>query len=231
MSPSGRTTSLAVLLCTAAAALAGCSSPLVMRPSEPPSVSLPRDGVQVKQATERIKPGDMLQFRLPDEPRAAINGLYQVAADGTIQLTGEGRVQVGDKTLDEARQMLRSVLSVSYAVQSMELTPYEFYMVRVKESDVKKIVRVPLKDGTTVKDALQGAPPLAEKRIWITRPSPDKSGKDEFLTVDWQAITHGDMATNHKLRCGDYLFVGDKPISGMQRLFDPGLSPTSALEN
>jgi protein involved in polysaccharide export with SLBB domain len=231
MSPSGRTTSLAVFLFTAAAALAGCSSPLVLRPSEPPAVSLPRDGVQLAQATERIKPGDMLQFRLPDEPRAAINGLYQVAADGTIQLTGEGRVQVGDKTLDEARQMLRSVLSDRYALQAMELTPYEFYMVRVKESDVKRIVRVPLKDGTTVKDALLGAPPLAEKRIWITRPNPDKSGKDEFLTVDWQAITHGDMATNHKLRCGDFLFVGDKPLSGLQRLLDPGLPPTSALEN
>ena len=231
MSFKGRTTSLAILLFTAAAALAGCSSPLLTRSDDVPWVTLPREGVQMKQATDPIKPGEMLQFRLPDEPSAAINGLYQVAADGTIQLTGEGRVQVGGKTLDQARQMLRNVLSVNYAVQAMELTPYEFYMVAVKDGEVKNVLRVPLKDGTTVKDALQavrGVPP--EANIWVSRPNRDKGGKDEYLTVNWKAVSHGDTATNHKLRCGDYVFVAQKPPSGLQRLFDPRSSPTAALE-
>ena len=35
--------------------------------------------------------------------------------------------------------MLRSVLSVAYAVQAIELTPYEFYMVRVKENEVRRV--------------------------------------------------------------------------------------------
>ena len=86
-------------------------------------------------------------------------------------------MQVGNKTLDEARQMLRSVLSVSYAVQTMELTPYEYYMVRVKDDDVKKPIRVPLNDGVTVKDALQSVHSLlGDKIIWINRPDPDQQG-------------------------------------------------------
>ncbi len=81
-------------------------------------------------------------------------------------------MQVAGKTLDEARQMLRSMLSLPYAMQTMELTPYEYYLVRVKDDEVKKVVRVPLKDGVTVKDALQPAPPpLGDKVIWINRPS------------------------------------------------------------
>jgi protein involved in polysaccharide export with SLBB domain len=218
----GRTTSLAVLFFAVSTTLAGCTSSLFRQP-ELPVVAPPQETVHIAHATERIKPGDILRFRLPDEPAAAINGLYQVGPDGTIQLVGEGRVQVGDKTLDEARQMLRSVLSVAYAVQAIELTPYEFYMVRVQENEVRRVIRVPLKDGITVKDALQGAPPLADKLIWISRPSrPDQNSVgNETLRVDWRAITHGDAATNYKMRCGDYLFVAGRPISTLQRLLDP----------
>jgi protein involved in polysaccharide export with SLBB domain len=219
-----RTISTVALLFSVLAALAGCTASLTRQP-DLPSVAPPRESVHIAQATERIKPGDLLTFRLPDEPKAPINGLYQVAADGTIALTGEGRVQVGNKTLDEARQMLRSVLSVSYAVQTMELTPYEFYMVRVKGDDVKKPIRVPLKDGVTVKEALLGAPPLGDKIIWIRRSNPGTSAADELLAVDWNSVNRDDKApTNYKLRCGDYLFVADKPPNLLQQLLDPGIT-------
>jgi protein involved in polysaccharide export with SLBB domain len=226
MPTQGRTTSLAVLLSVIALSLAGCATPLLNQ-SELPPVAPPEETVHIKQSTEKIKPGEMLQFRLPEDPSAPVNGLYQVAADGTIALRDVGRLQVGDKTLEEARQMLPSVLSLNYAMQSMELTPYEFYLVRAKDEEVKRVIRVPLKDGDTVKDALRGAPPLAGMRIWISRRSHANPGR-EILVIDWRAITHGDNATNYKLRCGDYLMVADKPPSALQKLLDPGLSPSSS---
>ena len=136
-------------------------------------------------------------------------------------LPGEGRVQVAGKTLEEARLALRNALTVSYALQTIELTPYEFYMVRVTDNnEVRKLVRVPLKDGTTVKTALKGAPSLANKAIWIVRPGGDRSGKDQLLTVDWPGIERGSKdATDYTLRRGDYLFVADKPPNALERLF------------
>ena len=225
----GRTASTAVLFLSVAASLAGCTTPM-MRQADLPAVGPPQETVHIKQATEKIKPGDMLQFRLPDEPAAPINGLYQVAEDGRITLRGEGHVQVAGKTLDEARQMLRGMLSLPYAMQTMELTPYEYYLVGAKDDEVKKVVRIALSDGVTVKDALsgRGVPPLGDKVIWVNRPGrTSKVAGSELLRVDWHAIGHGDNATNYKLRCGDYLFVADKQANALQRLLDPGLSPPS----
>ena len=43
-------------------------------------------------------------------------------------------------------------MTVSYALQTIELTPYEFYMVKVMaNNEVRKLIRVPMKDGMTVK--------------------------------------------------------------------------------
>ena len=82
------------------------------------AISPPRETMRLAQATERIKPGDMLQFRLPDEPAAAINGLYQVAADGTIHLAGEGP-SGGRQDARRGPPGVRDVLSLAYAVQRL----------------------------------------------------------------------------------------------------------------
>ena len=70
------------------------------------------------------------------------------------------------------------------------------------------------------------APAAGDKLIWISRPSragtKNRSGTTT-LRVDSHAITHGDTATNYKMRCGDYLFVAAQPTSGLQRLLDPRL--------
>jgi protein involved in polysaccharide export with SLBB domain len=213
-----RIASVVVPLCCFALLATGCAGPFTQKKALP-TVEPPREQVRAAQAREPIKIFDVLQLRLPDEPTASINGIYQVAADGSIQLSSEGRVQVGGKTLDEARQAVRNALAISYAVQTIDLLPYEFYMVRVVDGAARKVVRVPLKDNITVKDALKGSPPLANKRIWIARPNPDKPGQDQVLTVDWKGITHGDKsATDYPMRAGDYLFVADPAAGGLGRL-------------
>ncbi len=214
------TVSTLVLLFGVVAATSGCATVFTAADTLPP-VALPKDKVQVAQATDRIKVGDRLEMRLPDEPTTPLNAIYGVMPDGTIMLPGEGRVQVAGKTLEEARQALRNALTVSYALQTIELTPYEFYMVRVMaNNDVQKVVRVPMRDGITVKAALKGAPPLANKVVWIVRPGGDRSGKDQVLTVDWSGIERGDKdAKDFALQRGDYLFVAEKPPTALERFF------------
>jgi protein involved in polysaccharide export with SLBB domain len=173
------------------------------------------------QATDAIKVGDVLQFRLPDDSTASINGVYRVGADGSVELSGSGKVQVAGKTLEDARKTFRDALAISYAVQGFELNPCEYYMVRATANGVQKVLRVPLKEGTTVKDALRGAPSLASKVVWIARPTPGKPGRDQVLTVDWDGISRGDRkATNYALQSGDYIFVADEPVKGMGKLLD-----------
>ena len=116
------TLSTLVLLFGVVAATCGCATVFTSADTLPP-VALPKDKVQVAQATDRLRGGDMLQLRLPDEPSAPLNAVYAVMPDGTIMLPGEGRVQVAGKTLEEARLALRNALTVSYALQTIELTP------------------------------------------------------------------------------------------------------------
>ena len=93
-----------ILLFGVAAATCGCTTMFTSADRLPP-VALPKDKVQVAQATDRIKAGDMLQLRLPDEPTAPLNAIYGVMPDGTIMLP-EGRVGVAGKTIAEARLAL-----------------------------------------------------------------------------------------------------------------------------
>ena len=212
-----------ILLFGVVAATSGCATMFTAAAGDAlPAVPVPRDRVQVAQATDRIKAGDLLQMRLPDEPNVPLNAIYGVMPDGTILLPNEGRVQVAGKTLEEARQALRNALSVSYAIQTIELTPHEFYVVTATSAnEVTKVVRVPLKEGMTVKAALKNAPSLANTTVWIVRPGGDRSGKDQVLTIDWSELERGSKeATDYALRPGDYLFVAAKPPTALERLFN-----------
>ena len=107
---------------------------------------------------------------------------------------------MGGKTLAQARQAIQEGLSIGYATQRFDLSYYEYYMVRVSGDQTRKLVRVPLRDGIKVKEALKGAPPLDNKLIWIAQTGGDKPRKEELLRVDWKAISHGDSdATNYAL--------------------------------
>ena len=159
--------------------------------------------MRLAQANAKIKVGDMLEFRLSDDPAATINGVYPVAPDGTIHLAGEAPIVVTGKKLEEARQSIRDALAIGYALQRFELTYHEYYMVRAVDDKVQKVVRVALKNGATVKDALKGALPLANKDIWVARIDPEKPGTDHVFRVDWNAITHGDKSdTNYAAAVG-----------------------------
>ena len=166
--------------------------PACLRTPPAPSVGLAAGQGAGGRGHARIQAGDRLKFYLPDDCKAAINNIYTVAADGTIEFPGEGRVQVAGKTLDEARQALRGALQVSYAVQTMELTLYAYNMVRVKDDEVVKVKSpLPLREGLTVKEALRGAPPLAGKTIWIVRPGGGNSSSNQVLAVDWSRVSKG----------------------------------------
>jgi protein involved in polysaccharide export with SLBB domain len=208
--------------------LIGCAGPLVHQRTVG-FVDPPRDQLQASLATDRIKVSDVLQLKLADGSTASATVDYQVGPDGSIHLSGHGKVQVAGKTLEEARQAVREALAASSAVQrAFELEHCEYYLVTVTSEGVQDLTRVPLRGTVTVKDALSGIPRLSSKMIWIARPVPgraagDSTGlslQDHVLPVDWEGVWRGeDTSTNHALRPGDWLFVADEPAKGVGRLF------------
>jgi len=210
----------ALLLLCAAAILVGCGA-VASQQRTVGFVPPPREELRAAAATERIKASDVLQLRLPDDSTATVNAVYQVAPDGTIEVSGSGKVQVAGKTLQEAQQAVRAAVAVSAAAQeAIEIQRSEYYLVAVSADGVKKLTHVPLKGRMTVLDALKDVPKPGNKIIWITRTMPGQSVKDQVLPVDWEAISRGgSLASNYALQAGDFLFVADEPAKGLGRLY------------
>jgi len=201
--------------------LIGCMGP-VMHQRQVGFVEPPRDRLQASLATDRIKVADVLQFRLVDGSTARFNSTCEVAPDGTIELSGYGKVQVAGKTLEEARQAVRDALALGSAIDSaFELDRSEYYLVTVTADGVQELTRVPLLGPVPVKQAVHGIPRLSHKVLWIVRPAPDSQFRERILAVDWEAIARNeDDSTNYLLRSGDWLFVAEEPSSGFGRLFN-----------
>jgi polysaccharide export outer membrane protein len=63
----------------------------------------------VRAGSYRIQPGDLLQYRV--WPNVELTGEFPVESSGLVYLPMLGAVQVGGKTLDEARSKLREMYS------------------------------------------------------------------------------------------------------------------------
>jgi protein involved in polysaccharide export with SLBB domain len=213
-------TLLALLLLFVTATLIGCGA-VASQQRTVGFVPPPREEVRAAAATERIQISDVLQCRLPDDSTATVNAVYQVASDGTIEVSGSGRVQVAGKTMQEAQQAVRAAVAVSAAAhEAIEIERSEYYLVAVSADGVKKVTHVPLKGHVTVKDAMKDIPRPSSKIIWITRTMPGQSVKEQVLPVDWEGISRGQSgAFNYGLQPGDFLFVADEPAKGVGRVF------------
>jgi len=210
----------AFLLLCVMATLVGCGA-VASQQRTAGFVQPPREELRAAAATERIQVSDALQCRLPDDSTATVNAVYQVAPDGTIEVSGSGKVQVAGKTMQEAQQAVRAALAVSAAAQeAVEIQRSEYYLVAVNADGVKKVTHVPLKGRETVLDAMKDVTKPGNKIIWITRTTPGPSGKEQVLPVDWEGISRGDRsAFNYTLQAGDFFFVADEPARGLGRLY------------
>lgn len=199
----------------------GCS-PIVHQRSVA-FVEPPRERLQASLTTDRIKVRDTLQLKLADGSAASLNGVYEVHADGSVEIRGYGKVQVAGKTIEEARNAVREALAAAHAAhQAIEVERSEYYLVTVTANGVQDLTRVPLGGRVTVKEAVRGIPRVQQKVMWIVRPTPRAGNprEEQILPIDAEGLLHGsDTSTNFPLQAGDWLIVADEPVSGFGRLF------------
>lgn len=211
---------LAVLSWLILLATVGCAS----HPAAAPSAAMiqpPPKELQAKVSQEPLKSMDVVQIKLGRDNTATLTESYQVAADGTIELTGYGKVVLAGKTVEQAQQAVYETLETASAVQqAIELSRSEYYLVSVATDGTRKLTRLPHREGLRVKDAVKDVKDLDHKVIWIARASPGRTVSDHLLPVDWEAISHGgSQTTNYALEPGDWLFVAEEPAQGVARLY------------
>jgi protein involved in polysaccharide export with SLBB domain len=199
----------------------GCVSTV----SQPPAIGFaepPRAELDASLAQHRIEASDVLQLKFADGTTTSITQTYYVAPDGTIEVAGQGKIQVAGKTLREAQQAVQQAVAVSAAAaELLDVALSEYYLVTVDQNGVKRLTRVPLKGEVRVKDALANVPKVSDKVIWITRPNPSRYLTEQILPVDWEAVARDESSpTNHLIKAGDWLFVAHEPAAGFARFYN-----------
>jgi polysaccharide export outer membrane protein len=153
----------------------------------------------------------------------AVTGDYLVAPDGTINLRKYGRVQVTDKTVEEASAAVQKRLAKFFDAPDVSLDIKQcnskvFYIITEGAGMGDNVRRVPITGNDTVLDALaavNGLSQVSSKRIWIARPSAKNPAKGTILPVDYAGITkRGATATNYQIMPGDRVFIAqDKTVA------------------
>lgn len=193
--------------------------------SQPPAIGFaepPRAELKASLAQDRVEPSDVLQLKLADGTVASVTQSYHVAPDGTIDLSGHGRIQVAGKTLQQVQEAIQQATAATQAASELvEVTLSEYYLVTVDQHGARHLTRVPLKGELQVRDALANVPKISEKVIWIARPDSSRYLSEQIFPVDWDAVS-ADAAspTNFKLQAGDWLFVAHEPAAGLARVYN-----------
>jgi protein involved in polysaccharide export with SLBB domain len=212
------------LLLLSASLLVASQISCVSAPTAPATVGFiepPRAELEASLAREPIKASDVIRVKFPDGSQASYTQTYQVAPDGTIEVTGRGKVQVAGKTLKEAQEAVKTALAVESAVgQAVELAMSEYYLVQVDSNGVKRLTRVPIKGEPHVKDALANMK-VDNKVMWIARPDPSRYLSEQVMPIDWESVSRNPKdRSNYLLQPGDWLFVAPEPATGFARVYN-----------
>ncbi len=175
----------------------------------PPEYSTPRGNVSLMPMVVEsqvdsnyiVGPGDFFDLFLENNYFSV-----QVNADGTIAVSECGVINVGGKTLNEAKREILRAISVKYSAQysSVQLSRLKSFMVSVMGA-VPQTGQVPVEAQTKLSTLLRnmgGFLPTADKeRIVVIR------GQDS-LKVDYNKIVRlGDFSSDLVLMQGDRVFV------------------------
>lgn len=175
----------------------------------PPEYSTPRGNVSLMPMVVEsqvdsnyiVGPGDFFDLFLENNYFSV-----QVNADGTIAVSECGVINVGGKTLSEAKREILRAISVKYSAQysSVQLSRLKSFMVSVMGA-VPQTGQVPVEAQTKLSTLLRnmgGFLPTADKeRIVVIR------GQDS-LKVDYNKIVRlGDFSSDLVLMQGDRVFV------------------------
>ncbi len=167
-----------------------------------------------------------------------IAGLHLVGLDGTISLGVYGNVYVAGMTIEEATEAVEKHLSqfLDEPEVMVDIFSYssKFYYVITEGAGLgDNVQRLPIFGNETVLDAVAligGLSQLSSTNIWISRPSPNGVGCEQYLPVDWGDITRGGLtATNYQLLPGDRLFIAQDKLVAFDTLTGKITAPFERL--
>jgi protein involved in polysaccharide export with SLBB domain len=166
-----------------------------------------------------------------------ITGEHLVASDGTVTLGVYGQVYVAGLTLWEAKQVIEMHLSQFLeapvvAVDVFAFNSKVYYVITEGAGLGDRVVRFPITGNETVLDAIanvNGLEQISSKRIWIARPTPDKS-QVQLLPVDWSSVSKlGVSDTNYQVLPGDRVFIAEDNLVAFDTKLAKALTPIERL--
>ncbi len=171
--------------------------------------------------------------------QSQIIGERIVGQDGRVTMGSYGSVYVSGMTIQEATEAITQqlgkklqdpVISVSVAAYNSK----SFFVISEGAALGDNIIRLPITGKETVLDAVVlvgGLSRVANKQIWIARPSPGQDC-DQILPVDWdQVVKGGSTATNYQLLPGDRVFIADNVWADMSATISRAIAPAERLLN
>lgn len=146
-----------------------------------------------------------------------VAGQYLVGPDGTVNLRAYGTVQVAGLSVTEAktaveRQLAAKLERPEASVSVVAFNSRVYYVITRGIGSGDNVYRLPCTGKEAVLDALAQAKvsivPGKKTKVWLSRPSGDKSTPATVLPVDWPAISSGnDLHTNFGVLPGDRIFI------------------------
>ena len=224
----------------AVAAACGCQT--VRTPeSKIAATNIPREFSKTTMPDYVVEPPDLVAIEVLEAlPGRPLSGERLVSPDGKISLDFYGDIFVAGLTTDEIKEKVVIHLRKFIPDQTLGLVELDengearevpprlsdrvFVEVRAYNSkyfyilgDVNAPGRLPITGNETVLDALNAggglAPTAAVNNIRLVRPAPPGACCDQFLPVNYAAITQGgDPTTNYQMMPGDRLIVYRDPI-------------------
>jgi beta-lactamase regulating signal transducer with metallopeptidase domain len=176
-----------------------------------------------------------------------VTGQYLVGPDGTINLRQYGVVNIAGKTVTEARIALQNHLkqyldSPDLFVKVAAYNSKVFYVITQEDSSGDEVRRFPATGEERVSDAIRnigGLSLASSKKIWISRPVPHRSGDQQILSVEWNAVTQEvQAATNYQILPSDRVFVGtpqspskaeSTPAQTRRSVWEPNMDQQKAI--
>jgi polysaccharide export outer membrane protein len=204
------------------------------------------EGLTIDEAIDAITRhlGNLLQVPevsvslLQPSGQQQVAGEHLVGPDGTVSLGIYGAVYVAGMTLEQTRHAIEEQLSEFFNKPkvSVDVFAYNskvFYIITEGAGFGDQVLRVPSTGNETVLDAISqigGISRLSSTNIWISRPSPNCSGCDQIIPIDWDAITRGaNTCTNYQILPGDRVFLAEDRWVALDGLISKLLNPVERI--
>jgi hypothetical protein len=162
----------------------------------------------------RVNGDEVLKIRqgTPDRYGSAVDGLYRIGSDGTVDLGSHGKVAVAGRTLRDVETQIERQLGgsdVSLGVAAAEREVY--YVIAGEPGQGGGAWRVRSTGNETIEDAIRsaGTAPRTIEKIWMVHPSPGGVGTGVPVPVQWDAARQ-QASPNYRITPGDAVFVTEK---------------------